>query len=63
VNVAIKSLLSCVLLMLLFEAMVYAFHLLNLPNNVAVAVGFTLLLMLAVAGFATFRWIWVRRWH
>lgn len=60
--VAIKSLLSCVVLLLLFEGMVTAFHLLNLPSNLAVAAGVCLLLLLAMAGFAAFRGIWNRRW-
>ena len=60
--VALKSLLSCVVLMLLFEGMVTAFHLLNLPSNLAVLGGLCLLLLLAMAGFLVFRGIWNRRW-
>jgi len=62
VIVAIKSLLSFLLLMLLFEGMVTAFRLLNLPSNLAVLEGASLLPLLAVAGFFAFRAIWNRRW-
>jgi hypothetical protein len=62
VLVAIKSVLSVLLLMLLFEGMVTAFHLLNLPSNVAVFEGACLLPSLAIAGFFAFRAIWNRRW-
>ncbi len=48
--------------MLLFEGMVTAFHLLNLPSNLAVLGGLCLLLLLAMAGFLVFRGIWNRRW-
>jgi len=46
--------------MLLFEGMVTAFHLLNLPSDRAVVEGICLLLLTAVAGFAALRWIWRR---
>jgi len=62
VSVAIKSLLSFLVLLLLFEGMVTAFRLLNLPSNVAVVEGTCLLLLLAVAGIVAFRGIWNRRW-
>jgi len=62
VLVAIKSLLSFLLLMLLFEGMVTAFRLLNLPSNLAVVEGLCLLPVLAIAGFYAFRAIWNRRW-
>jgi hypothetical protein len=62
VHVAIKSLLSILLLMLLFEGMVTAFHLLNLPSNIAFFEGVCLLLALAGAGAVAFRWLWNRRW-
>ena len=62
VLVAIKSLLSFLLIMALFEGMVIAFHLLNLPSNVAVFEGLCLLPLLAIAGFYAFRAIWNRRW-
>ena len=58
---AIKSLLSFLVLMLLFEGMVTAFRLLNLPSNLAVLEGTCLLLLLAVAGIVAFRGIWNRR--
>ena len=61
-SVAIKSLLSFLLLLLLFEGMVEAFHLLNLPSNVAVLEGTCLLLLVAAVGIAAFRGIWNRRW-
>ena len=61
-SVAIKSLLSFLMLLLLFEGMVKAFHLLNLPSNVAVLEGTSLLLLTAVAGIVAFRGIWNRRW-
>ena len=60
--VAIKSLLSFLLLMLLFEGMVTAFHLLNLPSTLAVVEGLCLLPVLGIAGFFAFRAIWNRRW-
>jgi len=63
VQVAFKSSLSILLLMLLFEGMVTAFHLLNLPSNLAVLAGVLLLLLLAMAGFLTWRGIWNRRWR
>ena len=62
VHVAIKSLLSFLVLMLLFEGMVAAFHLLNLPSNSAVCGGMLLLLLLAMTGFLAYRGIWNRRW-
>jgi hypothetical protein len=62
VYVAIKSLLSFVVLMLLYEGMVTAFHLLNLPSNLAVLAGVCLLLAVALAGFFALRGIWNRRW-
>lgn len=42
----------------MFEGMVTAFHLLNLPSNPAVLGGILLLLFTAVGGFAAFRLIW-----
>jgi hypothetical protein len=63
VQVAIKSLLSILLLMMLFEGMVTAFHLLNLPSNLAVIGGILLLLLLAIAGFLALCGIWKRRWR
>jgi hypothetical protein len=48
--------------MLLYEGMVTAFHLLNLPSNFAVFAGLCLLLLVALAAFVAFRGIWNRRW-
>ena len=62
-QVATKSLLSILLLMLLFEGMVTAFHMLNLPSNLTVVIGMLLLLVLACAGVLAFRSIWKRRWR
>jgi hypothetical protein len=62
VSVAIKSLLSLLLLLLLFEGMLTAFHLLNLPSNLAVLGGTLLLVALAVVALFAFRGIWNRRW-
>jgi len=62
VSVAIKSLLSFLAILLLYEGMVTAFHLLNLPSNMAVFEGVGLLLLVAVVGVAVFRGIWNRRW-
>jgi len=58
VLVAIKSMFSFLALMLLFEGMVTAFHLLNLPSNRAVLEGAGLLLLLPPAGLLAFRVIW-----
>jgi hypothetical protein len=62
VYVAIKSLLSLLVTLLLYEGMVTAFHLLNLPSNRAVVGGLCLLLLVAAGGFVMFRGIWNRRW-
>jgi hypothetical protein len=56
-----KSLISLLVVLLLFEGMVTAFHLLNLPSNRAVLGGLCLLLCLAVGGVVVFRNIWKRR--
>jgi hypothetical protein len=55
-----KSILSAVVAMLLFEGMVTAFHLLNLPSTLAVVAGLCLLLILAAGGVLAFRFIWRR---
>ncbi|SFS20591.1 hypothetical protein SAMN05421771_3712 [Granulicella pectinivorans] len=55
-----KSLLSIVVVMLLYEGMVTAFHLLNLPSDLSVFAGVCLLLCLAAGGFIVFRFIWRR---
>lgn len=56
-----KSMLSLLVAMLLYEGMVTAFRLLNLPSNWAVVGGFCLLLLLAAGGVVVFRSIWKRR--
>jgi hypothetical protein len=61
VNVVLKLLLSCAVLLLLFEGMVTAFHLLNLPSNIAVLEGASLLLLTAGAGWFALRALWRRR--
>ena len=55
---AIRVLLSLLALSLLYAGMVAAFHLLNLPSNVAVLEGVCLLLTLAVGGVVVFRALW-----
>ena len=54
----VKACLSLLALLLMFEGMVTAFHLLNLPSNRAVLGGVLLLLLTAVGGFAAFRLLW-----
>jgi hypothetical protein len=56
-----KSLVSIVVTLLLYEGMVTAFHLLNLPSNLAVLAGMGLLLLLAAGGFVVFRSIWRKK--
>ncbi len=53
-----KSLASLLVMLLLFEVMVTAFHLLNLPSDRAVLGGVCLLLLLAAGGWFAFRSIW-----
>ncbi len=55
-----KSILSVLVALLLYEGMVTAFHLLNLPSNLAVLCGLCLLLLLVVGGFVVYRNIWRR---
>ncbi len=57
----LKSLSSLLVLLLMFEGMVTAFHLLNLPSDRAVLEGVCLLLLTAAGGFAAFRLVWRRR--
>ena len=57
----LRAVFSIAVLLLLFEGMITAFHLLNLPSNLAVVEGTCLLLMLAVGGFLAFRLTWKRR--
>jgi len=61
VSVALKSLLSFIVSLVLFEGMVSAFRLLNLPSNRAVVEGIGLLLLMVVAGWIAFRGIWRQR--
>jgi hypothetical protein len=56
-----KSLFSLLVALLLFEGMVTAFHLLNLPSNLAVFAGVCLLMLLAAGGVVLFRFIWRRQ--
>jgi len=60
VQYLLKSVLTFAVLLLMFEGMVTAFHLLNLPSNLAVLEGMGLLLLTAVAGIAVLRFIWKR---
>lgn len=56
----VKVLFSLLLAMLLFEGMVTAFHLLNLPSDLAVLGGVCLLMLLSVGGWIAFRLLWRR---
>lgn len=53
-----KSLLSIAIVLALYEGLIEAFHLLNLPSTPAVFGGMCLLLLLAAGGFVVFRNIW-----
>jgi hypothetical protein len=55
-----KLLVSLIVTLLLYEGMVAAFHLLNLPSDRAVLGGVCLLLLIAAGGFVVFRYIWRR---
>jgi multidrug transporter EmrE-like cation transporter len=55
-----KVLLSLLVAIPLYWAMVTAFHLLNLPSNVAVLGGIGLLLLVAICGWFAFRRLWRR---
>ena len=57
----LKLILYVIVTLFLYEGMVIAFHLLNLPSNLAVLAGMGLLLLLAAGGFIAFRSIWRRR--
>ena len=57
----LRSLFSLLVLMLMFEGMVTAFHLLNLPSDRAVLEGVCLLMLTAAGGFIAFRLVWRRR--
>ncbi len=54
----LKLLLSLLVALLLFECMVTAFHLLNLPSDRAVLEGSCLLLVTAAGGFLSYRKLW-----
>ena len=56
-----KLLFSLLFTLLLFEVMVTAFHLLNLPSDRAVLGGVCLLLSMAVGSVVVFRRIWRMR--
>ena len=56
----LKIVVSLLVAMLMFEGMVTAFHLLNLPSSLAVLGGVCLLLVTAAGGFLAFRYIWKR---
>jgi hypothetical protein len=53
-----KTLLFLLLIALLYWGMVSAFHLLNLPSDMAVLEGLCLLLLLAAGGFVAFQRLW-----
>ncbi len=53
-----KSLFSLLVTLPLYWLMVTAFHLLNLPSDMAVLEGACLLLLVAAVGFLAFRFIW-----
>jgi len=55
-----KVLVSLLVTLLLYWGMVTAFHLLNLPSDLAVLGGVCLLLIVAVGGYIAFRTIWRR---
>ncbi len=61
VGFLLRVVLSVAVLMLMFEGMITAFHLLNLPSNLAVVAGVCLLLLTAVGGLRAFHLIWKRR--
>ena len=60
-RVLFRVVLSVAVLMLMYEGMVTAFHLLNLPSNLAVLGGVCLLLLLAAVAFGVLPRIWKRR--
>jgi hypothetical protein len=53
-----KLLFSLLVALPLYGCMVTAFHLLNLPSDLAVLGGVCLLLSIAAGGFVAFRRIW-----
>jgi hypothetical protein len=53
-----KLFFSLLVALLLFECMVTAFHLLNLPSNRAVLEGSCLLLLSAAGGYLLYRKLW-----
>ena len=56
----LRLLLTLALLLLLFEAMIAGFHMMNLPSDLAVAGGMGLLLLTAAGGFTLLFRIWRR---
>jgi len=56
-----KVLVSLLVMLLLYECMVTAFHLLNLPSDRAVLGGACLLLFIAVGGYVALGKIWKLR--
>ena len=55
-----KLLVSLVVSLPLYWGMVTAFHLLNLPSDLAVLGGVCLLLLIAAGGFIVLRFTWRR---
>jgi len=53
-----KTLLSLLLMLPFYFGMITAFHLLNLPSDMAVLEGVCLLLTLAAGGFVAFQRLW-----
>jgi len=53
-----KLFLSILVTLLLYWGMVTAFHLLNLPSDLAVAGGLCLLFLIAAGGFFAFKKVW-----
>jgi hypothetical protein len=62
VQYLLKTVLSLLITMLMFEGMVFAFHLLNLPSNLAVLGGVCLLLITAAGGLIAFRFVWKKHY-
>lgn len=62
VSLVAKVLFSMLAILLMFEGLVAAFHLLNLPSDRAVVGGMCLLLIVAAGGLVAFRFIWIRSW-
>jgi len=54
----LKLFLSILVTLLLYWGMVTAFHLLNLPSDLAVVGGLCLLFLIAAGGFFVFKKVW-----